>query len=269
MASGRLFIVALLSFGFVASSQAADLGPLPAEPVSPALSPYNWTGFYVGLNGGYGWGRFGTSANSITTSGSLVGIAAGTFDPPQTFRGADRSVNGNGWLGGGQIGYNYQIGTWVLGVEGDYQAAGLKGTDRFLGSAQGPIYNTTAKVESFGTIRARAGYAFDDLLIFATAGLAVGEAKAETSVQGGVPGPGNDNPVFSGSDTQTLVGWTIGAGAEYAIAHSNWSVKAEYLYADFGDKKFVVGFPGTDGDVARSTGDVTASILRLGVNYRF
>jgi outer membrane immunogenic protein len=244
---------------------AADLTYEPA-PVAAPISAYNWTGFYVGLNGGYGWSDIDTTNNSMTTSGRLVGIGQGNLGRFITFPGADSSASADGFLGGAQIGYNYQSGAWVFGAEADYQASDWKSSSSFLGDPiQGPYYQTSAELQSFGTVRGRIGYAVDNVLVYATGGLAVGQAKAGLSVQGGTPNPAA--PIYSQSESQTMVGYAIGAGAEWAIARSNWSVKAEYLYTDFGSKTFDFDFG--DGDKASSRGDVSASILRAGLNYRF
>jgi len=245
---------------------AADLTYEPAAAPAAVAAPFSWTGFYVGLNAGYGWGDVDTSENSMTTTGPLVGLSPGTLIPAATFLGADSSASADGILGGAQIGYNYQVGTWVFGAEADYQAADLKTSDSFLGSPQGPYYQTSAELQSFGTLRARVGYAIDNVLIYGTGGLAVGQGKAGLTIQGGVPG-GFTGPEYSQTDSKTMVGYAIGAGAEWAIAHSNWSVKAEYLYTDFGSKTFDFDF-GSAGS-ASSRGEISASIVRAGLNYRF
>ncbi len=243
---------------------AADLTYEPAPVAAPA-SVYNWTGFYIGLNAGYGWGDIDTTDNSMTTTGPLVGVGQGSF-PSTTFPGADGSASVDGLLGGAQIGYNYQVGTWVFGAEADYQAVDHKTSSSFLGSVAGPYYETSAELQSFGTVRARIGYAIDNFLIYGTGGLAVGQAEAGLSIQGGVPGDLRGDR-FSQTEKQTMVGFAVGAGAEWAIAHSNWSVKAEYLYADFGKKTFDFDFG--NGNTATSRGDVSTSIVRAGLNYRF
>ncbi|CAM5777008.1 membrane protein [Labrys miyagiensis] len=267
MLIARILIAAIAAAGSMGTALAADLSPAPVEPAPPPAA-YNWTGFYAGANLGWGWGDIKTSDNTVTTSGALVGIAPGTFDPPATFLGANSKSHDDGFLGGAQLGYNYQIDQWVIGAEADYQGIDIKTDSAFLGSAAGPYYQTSAKLESFGTLRARVGYAWDDLLAYGTAGLAVGQGKASLAVQGGVPGAFT-GPRYSDDDTEWMVGFAVGAGLEYAIMHSNWSVKAEYLYADFGKKDFRFSFAGTGGDSARSKGHVTASLARLGLNYRF
>jgi outer membrane immunogenic protein len=246
------------------AAHAADLTYEPA-PVVDAIAAYNWSGFYIGANAGYGWGDVDTTDNTMTTTGRLVGVGAGSF-PSTTFLGADSSEKLDGFLGGAQMGYNYQVGTWVFGAEADYQAADLKASSSFLGSVAGPYYETSAQLQSFGTVRGRVGYAIDNVLIYGTGGLAIGQAKAGLSIQGGVPGAFR-GAAFSESESQTMVGYAVGAGVEWAIARSNWSVKAEYLYTDFGSKTFNFDFGG--GDKASSRAEISENIVRAGLNYRF
>lgn len=212
-------IVALLMAPFAA--QAADLPqPYKARPglVEPAYA--NWTGFYVGLNAGYG---FGTSS----------------WDVPAI------SPDPKGALVGGTIGYNFQTGTWVWGVEADLDWSGMKG------DATCPGGTCTTKNDWLGTARARLGYGgWNNWMPYVTAGAAFGDIKAE-------------NPAGTEA-SKTKLGWTAGLGLEYAL-RANWSVKVEYLYADLGsfDCGTTCGSP-TPDNVSFKT-----NILRAGVNYRF
>lgn len=235
-----------------------------ADIVAPL---YDWTGLYAGVNAGWGWGDIDTTDNSITTSGALVGITPGSFDPPAMFPGSDRSDEADGFLGGVQVGYNYQLSQWVFGIEGDYQFSDFDADSSFPGSSAGPFFQTSGELMSFGTLRLRAGYAFNDVLIYGTGGLAVGRGKASLSVQGGVPGAFT-GPEFSESETEWLVGFAIGAGVEYAI-DSAWSIKGEYLYSELGSEDFDFDFSGTPGDKAHSEGRIFVNIARVGLNYRF
>lgn len=190
------------------AAQAADLGPAPSykAPAYVAPSYATWTGFYVGVNAGYGFG-------------SADAGAGGDFDP-------------KGFLVGGTLGYNLQTGIWVWGIEGDIAYSAMKDD----------VAGIEAKVPWFGTVRGRIGYAgWGSLLPYITGGAAI--AKLEVDGAAG------------GSDTK--VGYTIGAGLEYAL-YSNWSVKVEYLYADLG--KF---------DIAGTDVDFNTHIVRAGLNYRF
>jgi outer membrane immunogenic protein len=212
---------------------AADLVKAPRAPSPPpAVAPvFSWTGFYVGMNLGYG-STFGTASRALP-----LGVA----DP-----GAELA----GPLFGGQLGYNWQTGNYVLGVEADLQAANIRHdwsvTDG-INTADG-----TDKISWLATVRGRLGYAIDTWLFFATAGWA--SATFET-MGATAAGPS--------SWTAERNGWTVGAGVEVAFAE-NWSGKLEYLYVD------TATFNGNDvlGSLPASL-QLHEHIMRLGVNYRF
>jgi len=201
----KILAFAVAAATAVGTAAAADLprGPAPYYPPPPIV--YNWNGFYAGLNVGYEWGK-------VTNSG---------FNP-------------SGIAGGGQIGYNWQIGQFVLGGETDIQASAADDT-----FAAYKFSNPW-----FGTLRGRAGFAINNVLLYATAGLAYGGLKAELG---------------SLDDSKTLVGWTGGLGLEYGFTPS-WSAKVEYLYMDLGSRTFSI--TGVDNGLQ-------ASYLRLGLNYHF
>jgi len=213
------FAAAAILFAPLAAN-AADLprGPYKAPAyVAPAYA--NWTGFYVGLNAGYGFGKSNWDLPAISPS-------------PK------------GFVGGGTIGYNLQTGLWLWGLEGDVDYSAMKG------STDGPGGAYETKNSWLGTGRARIGYAgWNNFLPYITGGAAFGDIKA--TAPNGV------------SASKTKVGWTAGAGLEYAM-WSNWSVKAEYLYVDLG--KFDAG--PTFG-VAADNVSFKANIVRAGLNYRF
>jgi outer membrane immunogenic protein len=137
-------------------------------------------------------------------------------------------------VGGVQAGYNWQNGAWVFGVEGDIQATGAEET-----FAPRKFSNPW-----FGTVRGRAGFAFSNILLFGTGGLAFGELRATT---------------FGASDSHTNAGWTLGAGAEVGFA-PNWSAMVEYLYVDLANSNFVFG---------GASNGYRFGLIRAGVNYRF
>ncbi|MCA1363309.1 porin family protein [Bradyrhizobium sp. IC3069] len=198
---------ALVAAGWTASAEAADLqyGQRAPYTVNQPLNAYSWAGPYLGGNIGYEWG----SVDNNPTKPS-------------------------GFVGGVQAGYNFQNGPWVFGVEGDIQAAGADDT-----FAPWKFSNPW-----FGTLRGRAGYAFNNVLFYGTAGLAFGELRAQT---------------FGWSESHTTAGWTIGAGAEVGLA-PNWSAKLEYLYIDLSTSQFAI--------TGVSNG-YSANVVRAGVNYRF
>nr|WP_079572054.1 outer membrane protein [Bradyrhizobium erythrophlei] len=255
---------------------AADLAPRPYTKAPVIAEPgYNWTGFYVGLNGGYSWGRASETA--------LIGA------PFPANASATVKQNVNGGLFGGQIGYNWQVDrNWVLGLEADGQWTGERGSSNdFLGSIRFPTpgndFNVLAsaslsnetKLPWFATFRGRAGFLADpSLLLYATGGLAVGEVKYTTqgTLTAQLFGPGTAGTIPVGgpvtlvgaslSESQTRVGWTAGVGLEKKFSQ-NWSAKLEYLYVDFGTKTY---FRGTGNDIDVSFHD---QIVRAGINYQF
>jgi outer membrane immunogenic protein len=266
-------IIAFSSAGAFAADLPAKVytkAPVIADPV------YDWTGFYVGGNVGYSWGQ--SRDDSSVTNG------AGTI----LFASSDRS-HLDGVVGGGQIGYNWQVQNWVWGFEADIQGTDEKGSRAFTCPAGtctpstivgGPLalvivvpgaavpLSLDQKIDWFGTVRARAGVlATPKVLLYATGGLAYGEVKS-SEVIGGSAG-------FS--STSTNVGWTVGAGVEGVIG-GNWTAKLEYLYVDLGK---VSGAFGTTipafgvGTTASGTltsyygSRITDNVLRAGVNYKF
>ena len=255
---------------------AADLAPRPYTKAPVIVDPgYNWTGFYVGLNGGYSWGR--------ATETALIGAPF-----PATAVATERQ-NVNGGLFGGQFGYNWQVNPkWVLGFEADGQWTGERGrSNDVLGSIRltlpGGDFNavTTAAVSNetslpwFATFRGRAGFLADpSLLLYGTGGLAVGEVKFSTqaTLTAQLFGPGSTGTTPVGlpvtvvgpilSESQPRVGWTAGAGLEKKF-NQNWSAKLEYLYIDLGTKTY---FGGTANNIDVSFHD---HIVRAGINYQF
>jgi outer membrane immunogenic protein len=211
---------------------AADLParmPVKAVPYVPAA--YNWTGFYVGANLGYGWS---SGSGTIT-----IGGASGPY-----------SGSGNGLLGGVQLGYNWQAGAAVFGIETDFQASGGRGDVNATAGAT--AVTATAKNPWFGTIRGRLGWAFDRWMVYATAGGLYGKATLDGTV--------NTTGPFSASTTYWT--WVVGGGVEAAL-WDRWTGKIEYLYA--GSPTDVPVPPGTTA----LSGSGHAHVLRAGLNYRF
>jgi outer membrane immunogenic protein len=210
--------VAIIALG-VASASAADI-PRRQMPAPVYVPPplYNWTGFYVGINGGGGWGRSDFSAPFPT----------GSFDV-------------SGGLVGGTLGYNWQMGQVVFGLEGDIDWSSIRGS-AVCGTA--PVTTCQTRNDWLGTARGRLGYAFDRFLPYVTGGLAVGDIK--TTITG----------LGSANDTRT--GWTAGGGIEAAIA-GPWTAKVEYLYVDLGRGSSILG----------SNAKFNTNIVRAGLNYRF
>jgi outer membrane immunogenic protein len=222
------------AFALAAGGQAfaADL-PMPAPPVPPpayvpVLPVYNWTGFYIGINSG------GTFGNSNWTDPSPAFPPTGNFTV-------------NGFLIGGTIGGNYQIGSFVLGVEGDGDWSNIIGT----------TFNTSCvavgcqtKSNWLATVRGRAGWAWDRVLFYGTGGAAFANVQAAAGAF----------PFMSATQT----GWTAGAGVEYAFA-PNWTAKVEYLFVDLANAACgTVNCGGTTTTVS-----LNENVIRGGINFKF
>ena len=276
------------------SAIAADL-PSRKAPVMPPPPPM-WTGFYAGLNAGGLWSN-NSSINNV--SYGLYNAPAVTAYPTGAI--AALSATGNitgssnsGFIGGGQIGYNWQIGNvgglgfgsgFVTGIEADIQGiAGSTGQGNFFGAAVSPnaqftpvtIGQARQNLSYIGTVRGRLGFlAMPTLLIYGTGGLAYGGANLNiayaTADNSGALGGGGASTSYA----NTQVGWTAGGGAEWMV-FPNWSVKAEYLYYDLGSVQASTVVAGVDPAGANSFAYTTTAstrfngnIVRAGVNYHF
>lgn len=208
--------VGVLALG-VAAASAADLPRHMPTKAPPVYVPptWSWTGPYVGINGGYGWGNSDFSAPYSTGSFSA-----------------------DGGVVGGTLGYNWQTGQVVLGLEGDIDWSGMGGSASCGG--------TTCSVNNdwLSTVRGRLGYSFGNFMPYVTGGLAVGNIKTDIAGIGG----GND----------TKAGWAAGGGVEYHIS-GPWTAKVEYLHADLG----------RGGSVAGSDASFSTDMVRGGINYKF
>lgn len=255
---------------------------LPAIIAAPALAApptpiYNWTGLYVGANVGGAWGRFGSNTVSDcsgTPPGSFATYYCGPF-----FVGGSTTVNAagsgpfnaTGFTGGVQAGYNWQLQNIVFGLETDLGAFRLNGSrqgsgivNTIFGSVPFTIA-TSANTDWLYTLRGRLGATVrPDLFVYATGGLAVTRLYFRTSYA-------DDNGATGNWGTSGIkVGYAVGAGAEYGLSRA-WTVKAEYLYLNFGDCLFnngIIRVPGY-GQAISTRVDLTAQIARIGVNRRF
>jgi len=212
--------LALLAVSFAA--RAADVPikpPYYKGPPRSVVSYYNWTGFYAGINAGYGWGTSDWSAvpASIKPKGALVG---------------------------GTLGYNWQSGDIVYGIEGDFDWSDVSGSVACAG-----VLTCETSNSCLATFRGRVGYAFDRWLPYITGGGAYGRVKATLSAAG----------VDLASAASNQLGWTIGGGLEYAFM-GNWSAKLEYLYVDLG---------GFNAAVVPTNVSFKENIVRAGLKYKF
>jgi outer membrane immunogenic protein len=257
----------------------------PPAPLVSIAAP-TWSGVYIGAHVGYGWSDFDFRDPSATFSvPGFVLPNAGVITFPLT-----RSYEGDGFLGGGQVGFNAQFGSLVLGVEGDLSAAGIYGTFRStsgptpfagIGGIGAGIVTTSEGVandlEWLGTVRARVGWAFDRWLVYGTGGVAFGrvESSADITIFNGP-----QSLTLASSDGKAHTGWAAGVGIEGMITPS-LSAKLEYLYADLGRETHTApgALTGTPGIVAllppgtsvQTRGDFKVEVhtLKLGLNYRF
>jgi outer membrane immunogenic protein len=202
----RRILLAAAAAALVCAVIPARAADLPRGPYLPEpYGGYNWTAFYVGLNAGYDWG-------SVTNT----------------------NLSPSGVSGGAQAGFNWQWNSVVLGGETDVQLTG----------ASDNVAAFKFSNPWFGTLRGRVGYAFNNILVYGTGGLAYGGGKAE------LPGM---------SETHGAVGWTAGAGLEVGLTR-RWSVKAEYLRVDLGAQNYAI---------TGLSHEITANVLRFGANFRF
>ena len=241
----------IISAALAGSALAADL-PMRAPAPAPYATPiFTWTGFYVGVNGGYAGDRYNYGLNG----------AYGGEEP--TYINGNAHISSSGFVGGGQIGYNFQLASpIVLGIEADIQASGIKGEvglDGGISGGPGLSASVGSKTTYFGTVRGRLGWAaFDRMMIYATGGFAYGQTKSYYDF--------NIGDDYSGSKSNSHGGWTVGGGMEYAIL-PNWSIKAEYLYVDLG-KKSLLDYSG-DGYAFNLSEKTRFNVVRAGINYRF
>ncbi|MFO1110566.1 MAG: outer membrane protein [Bradyrhizobium sp.] len=254
--------VVLLSAG-VAS--AADLAARPyTKAPAPIVSVYNWTGFYIGINGGYGW----NDSQDVGITGTPLIVAA----QPATVPFAVRGVKPEGGLVGGTVGYNWQFGRGVAGIEADFDWADIRNS-RFVDlPAVGPTVRTSAsqKIDFFGTVRGRlGGLVADQFLLFVTAGLAYANVKSDANINEffNLPVIGRQ---FIASADEIRYGWTAGVGGEWKF-NPNWSLKAEYLYYDLGSQTIRgnQSNPVNNIDFALYSFTTRGNIVRAGINYQF
>jgi outer membrane immunogenic protein len=257
---GIVALAAMIGTPVLAADMALKAPPPPPAPVC------FWCGWYVGVNAGYGWG--GQTGNGLTVVdpiGLFTGYAAlGGFQYP--------SVNPRGAVGGGQIGYNWQTGSVVLGVVADIQASGMRNSQTVFVPSLGPFLpenqSHSAQIGWFGTARGRLGYAASNSFMpYVSGGLAYGETKSTLNLL--IP---FDGFAMTGSNNTTRAGWTVGGGLDYAVA-PNVIVGVDYLYMDLGHSNVTavpINFlPGTAGTSITMNQHFTANVLRATLDFKF
>jgi outer membrane immunogenic protein len=222
-----------------APSLAADLGRAPVAPArAPVIAPapfYNWSGFYIGIQGGF---------------------ASGELERTLVTTGITETRETNGGLIGGTVGFNWQFGNWVFGFEGDYAWADIgRDVDNCFGIL---LVTCRSGLDTFGTARLRVGGAWGPMLIYATGGLAFGDhfVRVEDNLTG----------LFA-ERSEFAVGWTAGAGIEWGFA-PGWSFKAETLFFDLDLDRFDTVSVGVLDPVGFDHRHIGV-LVRGGINYRF
>jgi len=220
----KRLLLAGVALSVATAASAADMQARPYTKAPPAtvVAAYNWSGFYIGAMGGYGWG---TNA-------------------------------GSGGFGGGTVGYNWQLpgSQFVFGVEVDAAGAGIK--DSFSQEVDIGVLTQLkqdSKINAFGSVTGRAGFAMDAVLLYAKGGFAWGNNKTTLSL-----------PEFgiSNSDSHTHTGYTLGGGLEYLFT-PNWSAKAEYMFTSLGSENYnLLG-------EQLASGNIDFHTIKVGVNYHF
>ena len=286
----------LASVGAIALTGSALAADLPYRAPPPVYLPPppvpTWTGLYLGINAGYTW----SNTNAVRT------VTANVFGNPALVGGPQFGVASaalaaasvpakiDGFIGGGQIGYNYQFAnSFVVGLEADIQGIAASGgrTTRFsqataAGFAGFPINQTLSAsrdLDYLGTVRGRLGFPITPtLLVYGTGGLAYGQTKSSTNITQVVLNAAALPNAYSsfGRYSNTRVGWTAGGGIEWLFT-PNWSLKAEYLYYDLGSATYALsplqnfnaaGTLFTQGAPVSRT-RFTGNVVRAGLNYHF
>jgi len=244
---GSFCVIATAASLIAPQAFAAEL-PLKAPPPIPY---YNWAGPSVGMAGGYGWGPSDQTDPGIPCSYfGLVGPINDCHHPVVT---ADGSYSLSGGIIGGGLGYNWQSGPWVYGVEADYSWANMTGSSNTCGATSPIPHSCGTDLQSLGTLRGLLGYAMGargNWLPYVTGGLAVGEVQAWDSLY-----------PSSGSDFRS--GWTVGAGLATGLTQ-NWIFQVQYLYVDLGSSQMFNVVPGVPETVS-----VTANVIEVGIYYKF
>jgi len=204
---------------------------MKGPPPAPIAAPYSWTGFNVGVQGGYGWGDENDDLSLTDFALSLDHFSA------------------NGAIGGAHVGYDQQFGSFVFGVRAELNASSLHGSaagNTYDGSCFEGCTVTAGSLAFHNTWQAfllgRAGFTFDRLLVYATGGLAIADDRESAAATKAYyfyypVGPSETNGVWNGAQTKTLTGGAIGLGAEYAF-DEHWRLGAEWRYANFGRGDF-------------------------------
>jgi outer membrane immunogenic protein len=272
----------LASTAVAALGSAAVAADLPSRRAAPApfvaVPVFTWTGFYIGGNAGYAF----SNDNRVLTTGQVFApnqIAVDTGARPGSVR-----LNQDGFTGGGQVGYNFQFGSVVVGIEADAAYTDLQRTRNvttFAAAAPGGAAATRDNIfrqdlAFLGTVRGRLGYAFDRVLVYGTGGFAYGDVDYRANLFG--PPTGTGPLQFTGRRTLIETGWAAGGGIEYAIPNFNLlgssavTIKGEALYYDLGRRTVAVNNTGVGGGAGPgyfSRFETSGIVARAGLNFKF
>jgi outer membrane immunogenic protein len=283
---GAILKILFAAAGFLAISAAtAFSADLPVKTYTKAPVPIayaSWTGFYVGVNAGYS-----TQSNHVSLGGD-PGTVVFLNDPTRTFGAFPFDTTTSGFLGGGQIGANYQVSPlWVLGIEADIQGGNVRA--RYSNISAVPVIDSgrpppatfttdneyEKKLIYLGTVRGRVGWLVaPNLLLYATGGLAYGQVDTSAATNIFVTNSRfrDRSSINTGTNSETRVGWTAGLGGEWRFA-GNWSVKGEYLYYDLGTTNVNAYFQGplfgNPPIYTTFSSRMDGHIARVGLNYSF
>ncbi|QXX76485.1 outer membrane protein [Methylovirgula sp. HY1] len=238
----RILLTTAAAVAFGGTALAADLPTTKGPPVyTPPPPIFTWSGVYIGGQVGYAWGRAWTESTYFFPA--PIGTQSYALPP----------VGPSGVIGGAHVGYNYQTGSFVFGVEGDVNGSSYNGsaikTNAFLGT-----FSLGTREPIDASIRGRAGYAWNRALLYATGGVALG-------------GLDNFNTLGDSAHT-TAVGWTVGGGVEYAI-DNNWSARVEYRYTDFGRDYFTAPGAAIFGFIPNVSSRQIENRVQAGFSYKF
>jgi outer membrane immunogenic protein len=270
-------VIATAAFAAIAVSSvasAADMAPRYTKAPPPIVEVWTWDKFYIGLNGGYSWGRSDTSG---TFYNALTGLQVSPTE--------SSIIDLDGWVFGGQIGKNWQFGNWVAGIELDGQWTDERGGRGFTcvtgpvggpcnfitggpGAGVSPTTTFDQEISWFATLRPRIGYLVTpSALLYVTGGLAVAGIETNGVIAGVTPASAPTSVAWSHDETK--FGWVIGAGLEARLG-GNWTGKIEGLYMDYGSVSGSATLATSNPPLRFDyISDVTDVVVRAGVNYHF
>lgn len=235
----KKLLLASVALAALSAAPAFAADAIVEEPVLPV--GFNWTGAYIGVHGGYSWGNGGTEY--LLPAGALVERI---------------DTDANGWLGGVQVGYNYQVNNWVFGVEGDIAVSGADAGNNIFSLAGADVADVDVDSDWQASLTVRAGYALDRTLFYAKGG--VGFADLELTDKVNVTG------VVNAKGSDTAVGWTVGGGVEHAF-NDHWTIKGEYQFYRLNADVALNTAAGVPFRIYDENFDIHA--VKIGLNYKF